>query len=534
LLLAVTNIFDLDMNQKQTDSYYSFLVNQADYQSRTIQANLYITYIIGAERNVYNLTNETVTISYEYTDSSGDLIETYEFACTKVTSVGNNVITFVIPNIAIENAGSVKAQLRIYKNVSTVLNSALFLFYVNASLSTGLTTDTAIPILYVAPIIGSTAPTTSTVGLLGQQYIDDVGDNLYYCSNIVGSVYTWTIVSGESAYEIDYVVFFDDFDGDSLDTRKWLTRITGTNFETYNNELQTYKAANVIVANSILKLHGHRVTPGNNVTWDSGCVDTASLFEWGAGVRVSVRAKFPYLCRGSWPAAWSYNAKWVNHPSGTTGLYGGGGEIDIVEMVNGDAVCYSTIHYYDISGVSNSVTEDVAILPNEWHTYWSENDGITIKIGVDDQTILNFDISDATISGFNPFIGEQCSQFLRLNLAIGGTWPDPPDGTTLDDFYAEFDWVKIETLDPKRTVYTPKYMSIETLDPMVVGDTQYIVQTIDETAIDRTTYYHSTNEAVATVDDHGRILAVGAGECKIYIFTNGCLGLVSDLEVTVS
>lgn len=41
--LAVTNIFDLNINKQITDGYYEFYVNQGDYQSRTIQANLYIT-----------------------------------------------------------------------------------------------------------------------------------------------------------------------------------------------------------------------------------------------------------------------------------------------------------------------------------------------------------------------------------------------------------------------------------------------------------------------------------------------------------
>jgi len=122
-------------------------------------------------------------------------VETYEFSCTKETYIGNNVITFVIPNVVVENVGIVKAQVKVYADVSTVLNSVLFSFCVNASLSVGLTPDTDIPTLYVAPIIGLIPPTTSTVGLLGQQYVDTVEDNLYYCSDITGSVYTWTIIS---------------------------------------------------------------------------------------------------------------------------------------------------------------------------------------------------------------------------------------------------------------------------------------------------------------------------------------------------
>jgi hypothetical protein len=132
LLLSITNIFDLDMNQqRQTDDYYVFFVNQTDYQSRTVQANLYITYAINKDTHPYNLTDEMVNIIYEYINSNGNKILTEEFSCTKATSIGNNVITFVIPNEVVLNCGKVNAQIKIYKEIEVILNSTLFLFYVN-------------------------------------------------------------------------------------------------------------------------------------------------------------------------------------------------------------------------------------------------------------------------------------------------------------------------------------------------------------------------------------------------------------------
>ena len=132
--MAVTNIFDLDLNQQVRYDCYSFFVNQGDYQSRTIQGNLYITYIKGGVRTDYNLTDEMVKISYEYTGGSGDVQNSEEFECTKATSVGSNVITFLIPNIVVENSGKVKAQIKVYENVSTLINTTVFLFYVRRSL----------------------------------------------------------------------------------------------------------------------------------------------------------------------------------------------------------------------------------------------------------------------------------------------------------------------------------------------------------------------------------------------------------------
>lgn len=47
-----------------------------------------------------------------------------------------------------------------------------------------------------SPIISSSAPTTSTTGVLGQLYIETATPTIYYCSAITGSVYTWTELSG--------------------------------------------------------------------------------------------------------------------------------------------------------------------------------------------------------------------------------------------------------------------------------------------------------------------------------------------------
>jgi len=46
------------------------------------------------------------------------------------------------------------------------------------------------------PIISSSAPTTSTVGIIGQLYMETTTPTLYYCSAISEGVYTWTELSG--------------------------------------------------------------------------------------------------------------------------------------------------------------------------------------------------------------------------------------------------------------------------------------------------------------------------------------------------
>ena len=133
--MAVTNIFNLYINGKELNgNYYAFRVNQEDYATRTIQANLYITYQTGTSSNSYTLTDETVTVLYSYTDSNGDVTVTSEDSCTKATSIGSNVVTFVLPDDVLDNAGEVLGQIKIYEDVSDILNSARFRFYVDESI----------------------------------------------------------------------------------------------------------------------------------------------------------------------------------------------------------------------------------------------------------------------------------------------------------------------------------------------------------------------------------------------------------------
>ena len=46
-----------------------------------------------------------------------------------------------------------------------------------------------------APIIGTTPPTTSTVGVVGQEYIDKTNKRVWYCTAAESTGYTWILTS---------------------------------------------------------------------------------------------------------------------------------------------------------------------------------------------------------------------------------------------------------------------------------------------------------------------------------------------------
>lgn len=45
------------------------------------------------------------------------------------------------------------------------------------------------------PIIGTEPPTTSTVGVVGQEYIDKTNKRVWYCTAATGTGYTWILTS---------------------------------------------------------------------------------------------------------------------------------------------------------------------------------------------------------------------------------------------------------------------------------------------------------------------------------------------------
>lgn len=198
--MSITNTANLYVSSfSAQNDYYVFWVNQGDYKSRTVQCSLYNCLEKNGNPIEYSLTSETVTITYEYVDSNGQAVNTAEFSCTKATSVGNNVITFVIPNIVVENYGSVKSQVKIYEDEYTLLNTILFKFYVSESLSVGMLSDSQAP-LFTVPIFDSGLPTTSTVGYLGQLYINTDTDEIFICTDISGSTYIWASLNGSTDY----------------------------------------------------------------------------------------------------------------------------------------------------------------------------------------------------------------------------------------------------------------------------------------------------------------------------------------------
>ena len=110
-------------------------------------------------------------------------------------------------------------------------------------------------------------------------------------------------ITADEKYEM---VWSDEFDGDSLDLKKW-------KFETGahgwgNNEWQNYTdGKNVEVSGGTLKINAIKTGKGQKAgDYTSARLNTIENFTYG---RVEVRAKMPNLKgKGSWPAIWMLGA----------------------------------------------------------------------------------------------------------------------------------------------------------------------------------------------------------------------------------
>ncbi len=208
-----------------------------------------------------------------------------------------------------------------------------------------------------------------------------------------------------------------------------------------NHELETYCAwgsntapcstaspSAFVSTDGLLHIVAQQHAPG---VFTSARLKTQGLFSFQYG-RFEVRAQVPEA-QGFWPAAWlmGNNITTVEWPAC--------GEQDVLERVNAAKTPdwnEGSIHGIGFTGDTGLGT--VFHFPEgqtaaQWHTYgmiWSKG---TVAYYVDDPAHPYATYSTADMKNFKdgvwPFDAGQ-SNFILLNLAIGGDWPGPPNATT--------------------------------------------------------------------------------------------------------
>ncbi len=257
-------------------------------------------------------------------------------------------------------------------------------------------------------------------------------------------------------------VFVDDFNGTSLNTRKW-SRIAYQpykhspdwfRYQSRDKSLVKIGRKNGVSAMTLWGKYGHYKTQSNQQeakqTYACGGVYTLNTFSFRYGY-VEVRARFDCV-QGTWPAIWML-------PIGNKG-WPKGGEIDIMEHLNHQDKVYQTIHYSKAnddkdSGSTGLQPKFTKGKKDGWHVYgmkWTP-DAITFYMDGKKTGIIKKPADPAVAW---PFDDPDCEFYLLIDQQIGGKWVEGEgkkgiDQKTLKKPGAAFD------IDYVKVYSTPEY-----------------------------------------------------------------------------
>jgi beta-glucanase (GH16 family) len=234
---------------------------------------------------------------------------------------------------------------------------------------------------------------------------------------------------------------FDGAAGASVDRSKWTFDLGGDGWG--NQELEFYTDR---TRNASLDGSGHLViladrehfggTGGKERDYTSARLKTEGLFAQAYG-RFESRMKIPFG-QGLWPAFWMLGADIE------TAGWPACGEIDIMENIGKEpATVYGSIHAprgADLGSASSPFVLPSGRFADDFHVFALEWDPKEVRWYVDGalyETRTAADFPAGTRWVFDhPF-------FIILNVAVGGTWPGPPDATTVFPQRMIVDYVRV-------------------------------------------------------------------------------------------
>ena len=228
-----------------------------------------------------------------------------------------------------------------------------------------------------------------------------------------------------------------------------------------NNELENYCAwgsntspCNAAGPNAYVGTDGYlhivaqQISPGvyTSGAFTSARLKTQGLFSFQYG-RFEVRAQVPEA-QGFWPAAWlmGNNIATVNWPAC--------GEMDVLERINAAKSPdwnEGSVHgtgFTGGTGLGTVFNFPAGQTAAGWHTYgmiWAPG---SVAYYVDDPTHPYFTYTKSSLTSLTgavwPFDAGQ-SNFIILNLAVGGDWPGSPNATTPFPSQMLVDYVRVYT-----------------------------------------------------------------------------------------
>lgn len=376
-----------------------------------------------------------------------------------------------------------------------------------------------------------------------------IGDNYVYYTFIgnpnaprpdVSDLGNIPIATPENPY-IDglNMIWGDEFNGTSLDTGVWnyntgyyINDDPGT-WGWGNQELEHYTDSeqNVSVNNgklTITALEDPKTfpqDPSRVAPYSSGKITTKNKFTFQYG-RIDFRAKLP-KGNGMWPALW------MLPNDDTYGTWAASGEIDVMEARGRLTGAVSgAIHFGGQWPANTYIGGDYSLpggqtIDSDYHVYsvvWEEDnikwyvDGVCFFKATNDQWYSN----GAPSNNNAPFDQEF---YIIMNLAVGG-WFDGGIAPNPGDLPAsmQVDYVRVyknaNGPDPNVIPVTGITLDKQTASLSTVGETVSLIQTVmPSNATNKQVIWSSEDNSIATVDQLGKVTAVGAGTTTITVKT---------------
>ena len=303
-------------------------------------------------------------------------------------------------------------------------------------------TPTASAQRYEAPFLVASNLTVKAIAV-SAGYLDSTTYSQAFSPNIASGSLVWS----------------DEFNGATTaaippDALVWTYDTGDSGFG--NHELETYctptsttapcdaTSPNAYVGtDGLLHVVARKSTGGQ---YTSARLKSQGLFSFQYG-RLEVRVRVPEA-QGLWPAVWTLgnNINTVDWPAS--------GEQDIVERVN--AASTPDWNEGSLHGTGFTGTVGLGTLyhfpagqtANGWHTYgmiWKPG---SVAYYIDDVTSPYVTYTTSNLNGLPgalwPFDAGQ-SNFLLVNLAVGGDWPGSPDATTPFPSEMQVDYIRLYT-----------------------------------------------------------------------------------------
>ena len=236
----------------------------------------------------------------------------------------------------------------------------------------------------------------------------------------------------------------DEFEGPvgaAVDAAKWTFDVGGGGWG--NQELQSYteRTRNAHLSGDgslVIDVLRETYTGPDAITrgFTSARLKTQGLFAQTYG-RFEARIKLPFG-QGLWPAFWI-----LGSDIGSAG-WPLCGEIDIMENIGREpAVAHGTLHGPGYSGggaIGAPYTLPAGRLADGYHVFAVEWEREVVRWYVDDQAYLTR--TPANLPSGSRWVFDH-PFFVILNVAVGGSWPGPPDNTSTFPQQMLVDYVRL-------------------------------------------------------------------------------------------